>query len=282
MTQLHQANRQKSKQREDIRKYISDNKLSLELGNRIVAFVRKHRASSRKRVHEDEIQILKVLPESLRVQLHWEVYLTVLTPHPFFFNCHEIDEGCLLDICHNAMGEMSLGSSQELFTAGQTASKMYFVISGLLEYFHELSDHEMAEVPRGSWCVEVVLWIRWVHEGRLAAVPHCELVTLDNHAFRKYVSHDPTMHRAGQEYARLLKNRIDGGQIREPLDIWMDFDMVTEMAQRAYQYNKSEEDETQEGRSAQGAMKKWRPWRTISLIRKTPPPMKFAKSNSMP
>jgi len=274
MTQLHQSNRKKGKQREDIRKYISENKLSLDLGNRIVAFGRKHNPTSRKHVHEDEIQILKVMPESLRLQLHWEVYLPVLTPHPFFFNCNESDEGCMLDICHNAMSEMSLPSGQELFTAGQTASKMFFVMSGNLEYYLECSDTEAALVSRGDWCVEVALWIKWVHEGRLAAVPHCELITLDGSTFRKHFAHRPAMNQIGQEYAKLFKKEIVSGQLKVPVEIWTDFDKLTELAQKAFMKDEPEE----EGTRPKG---KWRPWRSMSLRRATKQAVKVQKSHSM-
>jgi len=281
MTQLHQSNRFKSKQREDIRRYISDNKLSLELGNRIVAFVRKHRAGSRKRVHEQEIEILKVLPESLRVQLHWEVYEPVLRPHPFFFNSLEVDEGGVLDICHHALSEMSLGSSQELFTPCQPATKMYFVVSGVLEYFHGSSDTEMAEISRGQWCVEAALWIKWDHEGRLAAVSHCELVVLDASTFRKFMTYRTGLMRCSQEYARLFKERVDSGNIDRPLDVWFDHDATTEMAQLSF--GKLRGLMEQQDRSV-APRRKWRPWRTLSLIRQKSPPALTSpqRSNSLP
>merc|ERR1719464_265074 len=99
----------------------------------------------------------------------------------------------MVDICHNATGEQFLGISLELFTPGQEGHKMYFTLSGLLNYFPGSSDIETAEISKHQWCCEVVLWVKWQHQGRLAAVTHCQFVTVDGSAFRRIVSYHPAL-----------------------------------------------------------------------------------------
>merc|ERR1712226_1417367 len=93
--------------REYVRRYISDHHVSLELGNRIYGFTR-HRGSTKQRLHECDVPIFALMPETLKVCLHWEVYFPMPTKHPWFQACYETDQVDLLSVCHRGMTEMSV------------------------------------------------------------------------------------------------------------------------------------------------------------------------------
>merc|ERR1719253_1764368 len=161
MTRLSEANKQVAKQRDNIRRYIHDNQLSLELGNRIMAFARHHRGQAKARVHEVHIDLFAVLPQSLKQLLHFEVYVPIMCMHPFFFQVLESKERFVHHVCHHAFHEGSCVYSDELFHAGAKAAHMYFIRSGALEYNHWELDSETAVVNGKTWCCELVLWVQW-------------------------------------------------------------------------------------------------------------------------
>lgn len=188
MNHLRHINEATQKQNNNLRRYINENKLSLELGNRIRAFAKRLRVRTRFRVHQEDIDVFRVLPEPLRLQVYWEVYVPILSAHPFFGLCSEHFETFVLRFCFGALHEQSAITGQELFNHDQEAKHMLFVMSGTLEYCQGLTDIQIDAVNAEEWCSEVAIWLKWAHEGRLSAMSHSELVLLDANVFRKFVS----------------------------------------------------------------------------------------------
>jgi len=289
MTQLHQVNKQATRQAENVRKYIHDNKLSLDLGNRIVSFARRAKNSSRRRVHESEIEIFQVLPQSLKIQVHWEVYSPILHPHPLFYNFADVGDAVLLEICNTAMSEQSLSTSQELFTYGQGAVNMYFILSGELEYFHHSQDQCTCTFARGqqksSWCSEASIWLKWEHQGRLVAMSHSEFAILSASTFRRIVSEFTDIFVVCKEYAIKFQEMVQGMPVDTPVDVWdimtEDSDTLKEMAMDCF--DKHFVPMPKLPRAAATAKSIWRPWHSVSLLRlKTPPVENLKRSRSLP
>jgi hypothetical protein len=268
MTSLRTMNLQKSKQRDNIRRYIADNRISLELGNRITAFLRSHNFMAKRRVHEDDIQVFKALPESLRLQLHWEVFHPCVVPHPFFHHFCESDEPAMVELCHYAMAELSLGTVQELFVFEQQASLVFFCLSGELEYFHGADESNGAEIGAGSWLVEVVLWLKWEHRGRVTAVTPCEFVTIDASRFRKIVSRHCAQIVTCRSYAKLYRQFVVDQGPTHPADVWCDFDLTQEMVHKAFEEIEGQEPEGgYPGKvGSSKILRMWRSWTPPSMI----------------
>lgn len=283
MNHLRQINEASFKQRSNLRRYIHENRLSLELSNRIIAFAKHLHVKTKLRVHEYEVDAFKVLPDSLRLQLHWEVYVPILSPHPFFYHCVEHLEPFVLELCKNALYEKSLTTSQELFSQNTDAKGMYFELSGTLEYYLGRSDIRCAVVSQDEWCCEVAIWLNWLHQGQLAALSHSELVVLDASIFRKLVSQTLPWFQVCQTYAVTFHERVsEMTEDDTPLDILADHSLALEISHTAFE-NLIHHKHGAAGSG--GGRPKWRPWHTFSLIRMLTPPglasKKKARSNTM-
>jgi len=118
MIYLQKLRAEKSKQVSYVRRYITNKHVTLDLGNRIVSFLRKHsyNVSQRQTLHEDQIAAFSILPESLRAQLRCEVFLPMLDPHPLFRLTHRIDNAAMIAVCTSALSEQDMWIGNEKFT----------------------------------------------------------------------------------------------------------------------------------------------------------------------
>jgi len=235
MTHLRRINEAQHRQQELARKYITDHRVQLELGNRVLGFVRQHINGKRGRVHEDNVEAFKALPESLRIELHAEVYMPTLLPHPLFFHHHQFGEREeLAMICHNAMTEKTLMSDHELSSVGQQATAMAFVIAGSAEYNCQGEFRESFQA--GGSLFEAALWLNCFHTGNLRALQICELFLLDAERFGKCASRCQVA-MCYRSYAAMFAAHVpsqDGLLSRRAL-LWSSFDILQEMAQRAFE-----------------------------------------------
>jgi len=233
MTTLRVRKAEQSRQTENLRRYISENQISIELARRISAYIKSHSLIEKKRVHEADIKAFKALPEMLKAQLHWEVYSSRLMTHPIFHQLSEAGNG-VWDMCHKAMSEKSLFPAQDLFVANKKAESTFLIHAGMLKYVAlEGVDERTVEIQEGMWICEVALWIKWIHTGRLAAKTNCELLVLDANQFRRIATELPGVHAALCTYAKSYREIALGG-ILQPLEVWYEFDRAQELAQTAF------------------------------------------------
>jgi len=237
MATLRDRNAGMWQQQEHLRKYIADNRVSLELGNCIHNFARKHRSMvAKKRVHEEDISVILMMPETMRVQLHCEVFSPVLVPHPFFQQWLEIDMYGVSNICHSAMSEISLSIGQELFIFGTKGAKMYFLIGGEMTYCRGAGGGEGQALQEGDHICEMVLWMSWVHQGFLSAKITGEFVALDAELFGN-CARQSSVFSPCREYAKLYLERLAADVDEDNAsmsDLWGSFDMKLDIAQQAF------------------------------------------------
>lgn len=234
MTRLRMMNMDRAKEKEDIRRYIIDHRMTLGVGNRINLFLRKQDSKLHARVHEEDVALFKYLPEALRVDMHREVFLPVLIPHPFFHHYHEfLDDASLATICHTAMYERALGRGEYVFSWGETASHMFFIQGGVCEYTLGAAMHkDVTTVECNEMVAEAVLWMPWEHVGRLLVVKHVELATLDSVIMQAILRGQPAALPAKAYATRFLqilniKNYYT--------DLSFDMDTLLEVAQLAWE-----------------------------------------------
>jgi len=211
MANLQRASFEKSRESSNLRKYITQNEISLELGNTITRFQRKHSLLERRRVHEDDVQVFKMLPESIRCELHFQAFSPLFERHPLLQRLLRADDGFLQELCHGAAAEASLGGSEELFHPGQEALHMYFARDGgLWEYRRESRSDEPLNLRGEIWLMEVALWVRWETRGFLSARTACEAVSVSATRFHKIASRYASTFASCRQYASAFQAFIQG------------------------------------------------------------------------
>jgi len=235
MTRLRMMNMDRSKQKEAIRRFIVDHHMTLGVGNRIHHFLRKQDTLPHARVHEKDVVLFKSLPEALRVDMHREVFLPVIWIHPFFHHYIEYhDDASLATICHTAMQEKAAARGEYLFNWGETATHMYFVQTGSCEYYFGATHHtDISTVGPEGVVSEAVLWVPWLHVGRLLAVKHVELAILDSVTLQGVMRGQPAA-KAARAYALQFLGRRLNTEGETPTDLCTEVDEALEMAQLAW------------------------------------------------
>jgi len=188
MSYLREINMDRARQSEYVRRYITEHRVSLDLGNRIYGFFRQNNYVQKKQVVEKDVAAFRMLPDALRLQLHCEIFSPQLFSHPFFSIYGELDERGVTNICHLTMSELPVVSGEEVFSHGEQASKMYHVAYGSLQYFFGVSDQVTENIHMNQYLCDMVLWVKWEHRGRLIASATSELFALDAAAFHRVVS----------------------------------------------------------------------------------------------
>jgi len=209
MINLRKLSEEKTKQAGYVRRYITDKQVTLETGNRVVAYLRKHNynVSSKKSLHEDQIRAFAILPDSLLAQLRCEVYLPQLLRHPFFRLARKLDEAALVPLCVSAMVEQTLSLSQERFACGERATHMYITTSDSFAFFLGQLEEISEPVPAGAIVSEPALWVVWEHRGRLVALAPANLMAMRAEAFQK-VMVESVSHTLCRAYAQRLRRQL--------------------------------------------------------------------------
>jgi len=235
MTRLHETNLERRRQRERVRRYIHHNKVSLQLGNRINSFLKKQGYVTKVRATMSDIAAFKLLPEPLKTELHREVFMPYLLPHPFFHHLYEVDRTCITNYCHLAMSEQSVLKGQVFFRRGEQATQAFFITAGVSKYFFGVFDSSPTEISHGAFVCEMCLWLRWQHRGQMFAAPFCEFLTLESSKFAgiaaQAVSY-PAMQLYAQHYLECLTRACKSELLS---DVWSSFDASQEMAQRSFE-----------------------------------------------
>lgn len=132
----------------------------------------------------DGVQLLTVISEPLKIQMHFEMYSRLLVYHPFFYDMLNEGNGLMRRFCHQVMGMLLLASGDLVFSLWEepTEPKMYIVESGTLDYSDEYG--EVQEVRQRDWLAEPVLWTTWKHQGNLVASSDVKLAMLDAQSFQ--------------------------------------------------------------------------------------------------
>ena len=219
MTTLRQNNAERTRQAEYVRRYITDRKVSLELGNRIYNSLRTHGYVNKARILEGDVAAFKRLPENLMRDLHSEVFTPIVTVHVFFQCMSTIHEPGLIRICNTCMHETAVPKGKKHFTYGQLASNMGFVVRGsfLYEWIGESSASvssssgrlrrstgdlsRFQEVGEAAYICEAVLWLYWEHQGQFEALGFSELLEIRSADFQTAASKLTAFHSV-QNYAR--------------------------------------------------------------------------------
>jgi len=182
LTQMHIIGGSRSRQLSLLRKFLKQNAISSNLALRMQRSA-QHALSAD--LTADIVELLPVVSEPLRVEMHFEMYTSYLNYHSFF--AAYVTEGpqVMRRICHYAMSSLLLSHGDVVFSKGESPShpKMFFVVKGTCEYTG--SPGEPMLVNEKQCVAEAVLWTRWTHQGTLTAITDVKLAALDAKTFQE-------------------------------------------------------------------------------------------------
>lgn len=242
MTQLRQINSEQFNDEEGLKMYLVEHRVSVELGRCIMEYFNVHRREKKLQAREVDRLMLQTMPDGLRRQLSLEIFMPIVTSHPFFRFLREVDFARLGKLCHKAMHEIRLVVKEELFNVGDLSKGLYFLNKGSLCY--NIAP-EVLSLHSGQWIAEATLWMsRWMHCGRLSADDNkagADVIRMDAEEFRDLMRGAENMQdvkglRYGAAYAVSFVHLQCEGTAEVPFrrtDIWGTRAELTETACRA-------------------------------------------------
>jgi len=213
MTQLHMLGSKDSERIQVLKRYLRKNEISSVLSMRVQHNAQHALAERHRFMEEDEVELLGVVSDPLRAELHFELYAPVLAVHPFFASYVEACPQVLRKVCHSAMSQLLVSSGDVVFMPGEvpTDPRMLVICSGRLRYQQLMGQVMSVEV--GGWISEAVLWTGWTYRGMLTATSDCRLCVLRAAKFREIAE---TFEHTGfnvRSYAKAFVAGMNSGQI---------------------------------------------------------------------
>lgn len=173
-----------ARQMATLKKYLNQNKIPKNLIKRLCRSA-KHAISGD--LQPESVDLMHVVSEPLKMEMHFEMYSRLLCNHPFFADFFARGDQVMRRVCHSCMSMLLLDSGDVLFRRGDEPAegRMYFVFSGILEYVDKY--HEKHKVLEKAWLSEAALWSTWKHQGVLTAITDAKLAVLDSDGFQEVV-----------------------------------------------------------------------------------------------
>lgn len=194
MTRLSILASQRSSQFSALRRYLSDNGISPQLSQKVQRNAQYAVSEQNRHAPESSIELLALISDPLRCELHYEVHAHVLLVHPFFRAYKDVNPTGTRKICHQAVTPHNFTSGDIVFAEGETPAvpKLYLVARGKLLYVQDDAKRQHT-VTAGHWLSEGVLWTDWRHQGTLCALTECRLLSVDAQKFHSILSKFPSI-----------------------------------------------------------------------------------------
>jgi len=226
MTRLQIVSARQATQTSMLNQYLFDNGISTKVALRVQRNAMYALLQEKKNTPESAIELLNLVSEPLRVELHYEIHLPVLAWHPFFRRFNEFNANATRRICHVAVSRLSICRGDILFSIGEQPQfpAMYFIMNGRMQY---LSDGRSPEAltPDNKWASEPVLWTPWVHLGTLRARAECMLTLLDANQFQSICVQFRTQEFFPRLYAEEFVAELNNTSKDEITDMYPGFDV---------------------------------------------------------
>lgn len=206
LTQLQILSSHRAAKFQMLKRYMSQNHISHKLSIRVNRNARHMYSELQRKTPEEDVELLKILSEPLRVEMHFEMYFPTLAKHPLFLRyCEEMIQS-MRKVCHHSLCTISLSAGDILFSTGEEPAQrdMLFVTEGQFHYLHPIVvdyQHEPSPVKpclstasqltlqetivvAGDWVSEPVMWTRgWLYCGTLRATYDSQVLVLEGDVF---------------------------------------------------------------------------------------------------
>merc|ERR1712113_350999 len=103
---------------------MADNKISPKLATRLQRNAQHVLVEKQRNIAETDVELLHLVSEPLRVELHTEEYSKVLCQHPFFEKFSDDYSAAMRQICHTAVSAKGpYEKGDVLFSVGEVPEK---------------------------------------------------------------------------------------------------------------------------------------------------------------
>jgi len=193
-----------------LRRYLLSHGVSQKLMLRIQRNAQHALEMRQQKMTEAQVELIAIISEPLRVELHFEEHGPKLCEHPFFQFYQDVCPAAMQKICHSAISEKIFYHGDIIFSVGEVPSnpQMYFISSGSLCYQQSRSTEIVSD---GMWLSEGVLWVRWMHRGILRAKKESRVLCLSASSFQDITLgfESPVFHPSqyGLEFVEHLKSK---------------------------------------------------------------------------
>jgi len=171
-----------ARQMKTLKTYLAQNKIPKPLIKRLCRSA-KHAVSGD--LQPEAIDLLHVVSEPLKIEMHFQMYSRVLSGHPFFVELMSENKQMMKRVCHVCTTTLMLDSGEVLFHRGEdpAEARMYFVLSGTFEYEDKYGENHT--VVEKQWLSEPALWTNWRHRGTLTALCDSKMAAVNSEQFQQ-------------------------------------------------------------------------------------------------
>lgn len=255
MTRLSIATAHNANKIASLKRYLSDNCISARVALRIQRNAVHALEERRRYTPEKEIELLPLVSEPLRVELHFEIYMPVLKAHKFWEKYSELAPILLRQVCHQAIERMQLSKGDVLFSAGEVPKvpQMYFLHAGKLRY--DRTAEQSHTVHKGEWACEAVLWTQWMHYGMMRTKTECTLVVLKADDFAEICKQYMSQIQYARDYAKAFVQHLNSSDEMTLTDLEDPEMDVIWLAERTHPHKKGTFRRQQSGKRVTGIFK---------------------------
>ena len=244
VSSLRSARAEQAQKQSKLLQFFIERDLSVDLYMKVQEALRKEGAL-RLRNSEDEVELIRGIPERFKIQLHDEMYATTLMKCHFWPDrqLQEEEQFFIRLLCHQSMREAAAAPGQDIFLPGDDCSQAYVIQTGVMTYKYRGKDGRELYATgtndqNSCWCLPA-LWAVWHNHGRFSAENGlCYYVTVDAENFgTASVNYGGTIYAHLQIFGILLVGHVEGME-DDNLKVtdMMDELVMSELRIRAQQY----------------------------------------------
>jgi len=233
MTRLQIIASKRSTQFAALSHYLSDYGISRELAARVHRNARHALQEQKRHIPESSVELMTLISDPLRSEIHYEVFSPILNTHPFFQLYSGVNPVGVRHVCHTALQSVLTSRGDVIFSEHELPStpRMIFIRSGKLIYARGLEPNQF--VTAGDWVAEAVLWTNWIHRGTLRALVECRLLAVNAPDFMNIMVTFPSSH--GAEYAKTFVESLNQTEyVNELTDLSIGEEQTRQMAANVF------------------------------------------------
>mmetsp|Transcript_90573 Transcript_90573/g.282017 ORF Transcript_90573/g.282017 Transcript_90573/m.282017 type:complete len:506 (+) Transcript_90573:2-1519(+) len=208
-----------------LRRYLRETHVPHTLAVCVIQQARQ-RCGQQENIQEKEVRSLLKISTSLLTELRCEIFTPHLECHPVFRLLISCDLSFSRLLCMEAVESVLLLDKDDLFCAGTTTDKAFFLSRGAMEYAQEPDTSPVRfavtfPVENGTWLAEASLWSHWTHVGTAKSKKACQAVAVSAAGLAASLQRASDLREVVSEYCQQFHRRLVAAQ--PPRSSWPDY-----------------------------------------------------------